>query len=127
MMIRKISCTDVNGLAGGRGTVHMYHIVSKEELNGHGRLYARVVLPSGSSVGWHQHVNDTEPYYILRGEGDFYEGTSGDGERIHTRVTAGDVCTIEVGQWHSLENNSEGELEFMALIYNAKGYDNSRA
>ncbi len=90
---------------------------------GHGRLYARIVLAPGSSVGWHQHTRDTEPYYILRGEGDFIEGRSEDDRNV-TRVHAGQVCVIEVGQWHSLENNSDGELEFMALIYNEPGYDN---
>ncbi|MBQ7217753.1 MAG: cupin domain-containing protein [Synergistaceae bacterium] len=123
-MIREVTCTDVDGLAGGKGIAHVHHIVTKEELNGHGRLYARVVLPPGSCVGWHQHIHDTEPYYILRGEGDFYEADSGDGERKKTRVHAGQVCVINVGQWHCLENTSGEDLEFMALIYNAPGYDN---
>ena len=123
-MIRDVIPLEVEGLAGGKGKATRYEIVSKEELNGHGRLYARIVLKPGSSVGWHQHIHDTEPYYILRGEGDFLEGDTGDGERKRTRVHAGQVCVIQVGQWHSLENNSDGELEFMALIYNEPGYDN---
>ena len=123
-MIREVTCTDVDGIAGGKGIAHMYYIVTKDELFGHGRLYARVVLPAGSCVGWHQHVHDTEPYYILKGEGDFYEADSKDGERKKTRVHAGQVCMINVGQWHCLENTSDEELEFMALIYNEPGYDN---
>ena len=123
-MIRNVTPNDVEGLAGGKGTVHVYHIISKDELNGHGRLYAKVVLPSGSSVGWHQHVHDTEPYYIMKGEGDFFEGDSQDGERKKTRVHPGQVCLINVGQWHSLENNSDEDLEMIALIYNEPGYDN---
>ena len=75
----------------------------------------------GSSVGWHQHVRDTEPYYILRGEGDFIEGSS-ENEKKRTHVHAGQVCVINVGDWHSLENNSDGELEFVALIYNEARY-----
>jgi oxalate decarboxylase/phosphoglucose isomerase-like protein (cupin superfamily) len=39
-------------------------------------------------------------------------------------VGPGDVCLIEVGQFHSLENNTDEEVEFMALIYNEAGYDN---
>lgn len=123
-MIRKVQGVEVNAPANGKGKAIRYEVVSKEELNGHGRLYARMVLLPGSSVGWHQHVHDTEPYYILSGEGDFYEGNSENGERIKTRVHAGDVCVIDVGQWHSIENNSDGNLEFMALIYNELGYDN---
>ena len=124
-MICDVAAVEVEGgVPESRGKRYMYHVLTKEELNGHGRLYARVVLPAGSSVGWHQHVHDTEPYYILSGEGDFYEGNSENGERIKTRVHAGDVCVIDVGQWHSIENNSDGNLEFMALIYNEPGYDN---
>ena len=123
-MVHEVTGQEVEGLAGGRGRALKYEVVPKEALNGHGRLYARIVLSPGSSVGWHQHVRDTEPYYILRGEGDFIEGRTGDGERTRTRVHAGQVCTIEVGQWHSLENNSDNELEFMALIYNEPGYLN---
>ncbi len=59
----------------------------------------------------------------MRGEGDFIEGKS-ENDRNVTRVHAGQVCVIEVGQWHSLENNSDGELEMIALIYNKKGYLN---
>ena len=123
-MIRDVVCSDVEGLAGGKGIAHMYHVLSKDELNGHGRLYARVVLEPGCSVGWHQHIHDTEPYYILKGEGDFFEGDSQDGERRMTRVHAGQVCLIDVGQWHSIENNSGENLEFMGLIYNERGYQN---
>ena len=30
----------------------------------------------------------------------------------------GDVCVIEIGQGHAIENNSDKDLVFMALIYN---------
>ena len=122
-MVRRENIVEVQGLAGGSGPAYVHHIVSKEELLGHGRLYARVVLPPKSSVGWHQHVRDTEPYYILKGEGDFTESADGVAKTV-TRVRPGDVCVIEVGQWHSLENNSDSDLEFMALIYNETGYSN---
>ena len=72
-MIRKDNVLEVEHLGGGKGTAYIHHIVSKEELLGHGRLYAKVVLPPGASVGWHQHVHDTEPYYILKGEADFID------------------------------------------------------
>ena len=121
-MVRHEVLEETEKLVGGKGKAHKYYVVSKEELLGHGRQYARVVLDPGSSVGWHQHVNDVEPYYILSGEGDFIEGNSQDGEKIRTHVKSGDVCIIDVGQWHSLENNSDKPLEFMALIYNKAGY-----
>ena len=125
-MVRKIVTVKVDGSVAGpgdsKGIRYGRNIVSKEELFGHGRLFAHTIIPSGSTVGWHQHVHDTEPYYILKGEGDFFEGDSENGERIKTHVSAGDVCVINVGQWHSIENNSSEDLEIIALIYNEPGY-----
>ena len=112
-MIRKAIPTIKEHLAGGNGRAIVYDVQSREELGKAGRLYGKVVLEPGSSVGWHQHVGETEPYYILCGEGIFVDN---DGSR--TLVHAGDICTIENGQFHSIENNSDENLEFMALIYN---------
>ena len=59
-------------------------------------------------------MGETEPFYILEGHGTFVED---DGTRVE--VGPGDVCLIEPGQSHSMENNSDEDLVFMALIYNA--------
>ena len=94
-MVRKENTVAVEHLGGGKGTAYVHHIISKEEFLGHGRMYARVVLPPGASVGWHQHVHDTEPYYILKGQADFI-----DNDKSVTKVGPGDCCIIEVGQFH---------------------------
>lgn len=115
-MVRRESIEEVFGLAGGKGPAYVHHVLKSEELYGHARMYAKVVLPPGSSVGWHQHIRETEPYYILKGEGVFI-----DSDRTERKVRPGDVCTIQVGQWHSMENRSDRDLEFMALIYYERG------
>lgn len=115
-MVRRESIVEAEHLQGGRGTAYIHHVLKKEELYGHGRMYARVVLPPGASVGWHQHVKETEPYYILKGVGTFI-----DNDKSAHEVRPGDVCVIEPGQCHSIENNSDQDLEFMALIYNSEG------
>ena len=103
------------GMGGGtgKGEAKVYNICSKEELLGHGRLYAKIVLPPGATIGWHQHVHETEPYYILSGVGDFK-----DNDGTVTQVTAGDICKILPGQYHAMENNGTEDLVFIALIYN---------
>ena len=98
---------------GGNGTVYFYHVVESKDLYGHGRLYAKVVLPQGSSIGVHEHIHETEPYYILEGTGTFIDEN---GERVP--VHAGDCCTILPGQSHGIENNSDQDLVMMALVYN---------
>ncbi|MCD8249557.1 MAG: cupin domain-containing protein [Lachnospiraceae bacterium] len=112
-MVRKAEITLSKNARGGEGTLEMHHILKPEELNGHGRFYAMVKFPPHSSIGVHEHIGETEPYYILSGHGIFIDN---DGSRIP--VGPGDVCLIECGQSHGLENNSDEELRLMALIYN---------
>jgi quercetin dioxygenase-like cupin family protein len=114
VMVRKETYEVAEKLGGeGKGKAYIYHIVNEEDLYGHGKMYAKIVLPPGSSVSWHQHVHETEPYYILSGEGLFT-----DNDKTVTKVHAGDICTILPGQCHSLENASDEDLVFIALIYN---------
>ena len=96
-MVRKENLVVKHEIRGGTGDVYMYHILEENELMGHGTLYARVVLPPGSSIGYHRHVGNTEPYYILK---------------------AGDVCVIACGESHGMENTGKEDLEIMALIIN---------
>ncbi|MCI8417271.1 MAG: cupin domain-containing protein [Lachnospiraceae bacterium] len=112
-MVRKTTTRVVEGARGGAGSVEFHDILSADEMNGHGRLYAKVVVRPHSSIGFHVHENDTEPYYILEGHGIFV-----DNDKSRTEVGPGDVCIIEVGQGHSLENNSDEDLVIMALVYN---------
>ena len=115
-MIRKPEIELRQNVRDGKGTVEFRHIFSKEELMGHATLYAHIVIPPNGSIGWHRHEGNTEPYYIIRGKGIF---TDNDGSR--TEVGPGDVCVIEVGQSHSIENPNEEPLEFIALIVNERG------
>lgn len=115
-MIRNTETVLVPNLRGGEGTIEIRHILSKEELMGYGGMYAHVILPPHSSLGFHQHVENTEPYYVLKGTGIFVDN---DGSR--TEIRPGDVCVIEVGQSHAIENPSEEPLEIMALVINGRG------
>lgn len=112
-MVRKAQIEIKKELRGGKGEVEFHHILTQKELNGHGSMYAMVRLKPGCSIGYHQHIGNTEPYFILEGKGTFVDN---DGSR--TEVGPGDACLIEVGQSHALENNSDQDLVFMALIYN---------
>ncbi len=112
-MVEKEQCTVKEHLGGGNGRALVYNIRSAEQLGGVGRLYARVVLEPGCSVGWHQHQGETEPYYILKGQADFI-----DNDGSVTKVGPGDICSIEDGQFHSIENNYDEPMEMIALIYN---------
>lgn len=110
-MVKKERVVTVENLRGGVGSVEIHHFMDASELMGHATMYARVIIKPHSSIGWHQHVGDTEPYAIIKGEGVF---TDNDGSK--TTVHAGDVCLIEVGQFHAIENNTDEDLEMIALV-----------
>ena len=112
-MVRRETLTVRHEVHGGKGDVYMYGVLMPEEMMGHGTLYSRVVLPPGSSIGYHTHTGNTEPYYTLQGEGIF---TGPDGTK--TEVKAGDVCLIACGESHGIENTGSDNLEMMALILN---------
>lgn len=112
-MIKKERVATMENMRGGNGSVEVHHFLEKDELLGHATMFARVVVKPHSSIGWHQHVGNTEPYCILKGEGVFVDN---DGSR--TTVHPGDVCVIEVGQYHSIENNTDEDMEMIALVIN---------
>ena len=74
----------------GDGTVEITNfITAPAELNDKGRLFARITLKPGCSIGYHIHDKDSELFYILKGT-----GTYSDNGEIRT-VTAGDVTVAE--------------------------------
>lgn len=95
---------------GGRGRLIIQPILTEEEMGGKCRLYARVTIPAGCSMGYHTHQGDSESYYILSGRGRY----TGDGET--REVGPGDSTFTPSGHSHGLENIGESDLVLMALI-----------
>lgn len=52
-------------MAGGKGHVIIKHILEDKELNGKCKMYAEVTLEPGCSLGYHEHHNESETYYIF--------------------------------------------------------------
>lgn len=97
-------------MGGGKGSVDVIQILEKDELKGHGRLFARNILKPGTSIGFHKHVGDFEIYYIVRGQGLFNDnGTI-------VPVKAGDVGVIDNLQSHAIENTGNEDMEVLAVV-----------
>lgn len=95
----------------GDGTVKLTHFISgPEELNGKGRLFARITLDPGCSIGYHVHDKDAELFYILKGTAEY-----NDGGEIRT-VTAGDVTICPTGTGHGIANRTDEVVELVAVI-----------
>ncbi|MCI5727785.1 MAG: cupin domain-containing protein [Clostridium sp.] len=101
---------EVEGLAGGKGKAIVKHLLNKEQFNGKARLYAKITLKTGCSVGYHEHHNESETYFILSGKGQY-----NDNGKIRT-VLPGDVTFTGDGMGHGIENVDTEDLVFIGLI-----------
>ena len=91
----------------------IHAIIKDEEFFGKGRMFAHVYLDKGAVVDWHIHTDEIEYYYILSGCGIFTNS-----DKSEQAVTAGHVCTMELGSGHAIRQTGDEPLEFIALIIN---------
>lgn len=101
-------------MRGGKGAPKLTHVVDKEVLGKQGRMFAKMEMKPGESIGYHQHVGEQEIFYFLEGT-----GTVKDGDETIC-IGAGDVMVTKDGGFHSIENTGKENLIYMALILNTK-------
>lgn len=97
-------------LRGGQGSVEAAHILEGDELFGKGRMFARMTLKPGTSIGLHQHEGSFDVYYILRGEGVYNDNG------VLFPVKAGDMGMVEDGGSHGLENTGTDDLVIISVV-----------
>ena len=95
----------------GDGTVVITNFISgPAELNEKGRLFAKITLNPGCSIGYHIHDKDAELFYIMKGTAEY-----NDGGELRT-VTAGDVTLCPTGTGHGIANKTDEVVELAAVI-----------
>jgi quercetin dioxygenase-like cupin family protein len=99
-----------NRMRGGTGDVEICHIFKQEELNGKARLVAKIKLEPGCSIDPHEHIDEEEIFYILKGT-----ATVNDNGKP-ARLNPGDALLTGGGAMHSISNNSNDTLELIAVI-----------
>jgi len=97
-------------MCGGEGEVIIERLLDERQLAGKCGLYARVTIPAGSSLGFHEHHGESETYYILSGTGEYSDG------RTTRVVRPGEVTFTPDGEGHGLKTLGGEPLVFMALI-----------
>ena len=97
-------------MRGGDGVVVIEQLLTADELYEKGRLFARIILEPGCSIGHHVHEGEMESYHIIAGEAEVNDN----GEVV--RVNAGDTVLTKSGEGHSIKNTGNTTLEFIALI-----------
>lgn len=100
-------------MRGGDGTVIITNFVlSNAELCESGRLFGRITLNPGCSIGAHPHEGESELFYILKGNGVY------DDNGTMVPVSEGDVTICAPGESHGIANRSDEVLELIAVIIN---------
>jgi mannose-6-phosphate isomerase-like protein (cupin superfamily) len=111
-MIRKykeMPTIEKEQLRGGSGSTKFVSLAEEGSVK-HCRLFSEITLEKGCSIGEHDHVNETEYYWITEGEGIV---TEIDGEK---KVTKGDLVVTGGGASHAIRNEQEAPLKFAAII-----------
>jgi len=102
----------VENAQGGDGKVTFYDWLLPEEAPGHGRVFSKLVIPPGASIGYHEHHGEFEAYIVLSGEATVHD--NGEEAILHE----GDMHLCRDSEGHSTNNHSDKELVLMALIMN---------
>ena len=95
----------------GKGDVTFNHIYAKgSELNPNMRLFAKLVLEPGCSIGWPVHENEEEIFYLLAGQARI------DDNGTEVIASAGDSVITRSGEGHSVACEGTDTLEILACI-----------
>lgn len=97
-------------LKGGRNTTTVVNVLDTQEMFGTGRLFGVSIIPPGGSIGKHYHCGDFETYYILKGKA----RVNDNGDILE--LGPGDMTQCKDGDFHSIENIGENDLEYIAVI-----------
>ncbi len=99
------------GMRGGEGKVRIEKLWEPgKELKARTRLFARLVIEPGSSIGFHRHENEEEVFVIIKGEAEL-----DDNGKI-SRLKAGDSILTGGGAGHSIKCVGDQTLEVLAVI-----------
>ena len=99
---------------GGKGRMKIENLLAPAEMKDKCGLYARVTLPPGAVLGYHEHHGNGECYFMLSGEGVY------DDNGVKRTIKVGDVTWTPDGSGHGLSNeNGTEDVVFMALIINS--------
>lgn len=112
MIIREkdMSRETIEGNKGGAGRGEYKAMIPRDQLKDEVKFFNIVTLEPGASIGSHPHVDDYEVYYILDGKATVVD------DGTEAELDAGDAIVTGDGKIHSIQNNSDAPLVFMACI-----------
>lgn len=113
MIIRNRDVTKAENIHGGKGFILRDHLIQGELLHGKCTYCACITLDPECEIGLHQHVNDSELYYLI--EGDAIYNDNG----VEVEVHAGDALFCKPGERHAIRNETNKPVVFVAMMQEA--------
>lgn len=100
----EIELTSLPNFQGGEKTfdVHMFNDGLNKIMKGH--------LEPGASIGMHTHDTSSEIMFIMSGHGSVID------DGVRSGVSAGDCLYCPKGHSHSLVNDSDAPIDFVAVV-----------
>lgn len=96
-------------MRGGNGTVALTALLG-DNLPKNCRLASLITLQKGTSIGAHQHMGESEIFYILSGSVIYNDN----GQEVI--LNKGDACVAHSGESHSVCGNSDDPAILLAVI-----------
>ena len=98
-------------MRGGRGEVRIEHFWEPaSEMRSKNRMFARLTLNPGCSIGFHPHDAEEEIFVVVRGRAE----ADDNGEVVE--LGAGDTILTGNGDGHAIRCIGEEPLELVAVI-----------
>lgn len=100
----------VEKVQGGEGRILRDPLLTGDQLGGECTYVSQISLEPGCSIGIHQHVGDSELYFMTAGEALYTE------DGVETQVKKGDALYCADGSFHGIANNGSELVTFVAVI-----------
>ena len=97
-------------MRGGEGTIALQAALTPEDYAAPVRLFSRITVPVGGSIGYHIHEQEEEFYYVLSGQGEM------DDNGTPVAIEAGDATVTRDHEGHGVVNTGSTPLELLAVI-----------
>lgn len=97
-------------MRGGQGDIILEALAAKASLPVGVRLFSKLIIAPGCSIGKHVHEGETELFYFASGKGRVWD------DDAVLEVSAGDTMTTASGHSHSVENTGDEDLVLIAFI-----------
>lgn len=115
-MIRKASQLEgvvTARVRGGKGSAKIQTFFQPQEFSTPLCAFNILTLEPGNSVGYHQHVDSEEVYWILEGKGQARD------DQETMELVPGDALLTNDKHFHSIENTGTVPLKILTVMANA--------